>query len=405
MGSIDKAITIEDLRRLALSRLPHFVGDYVERGAGDGSGVVRNVDAFRKYEFVPRVLVDVTPVDASVSLFGHSYASPFGISAVGTSGIYRRGADVMLADAARRANIPFILSGASSSSLEEVLKVAPENTWYQLYGAKDPELTRMMVTRAQDAGVRVLVFTVDFPIPQQSEVIARTGISLGSGPTLRSFPRVFWDALCHPGWTTRFLSGGGMPRLESWAPFAPPGSTGKEIARFYYANWLGNRTWTDLEQIRQWWRGKLVVKGIVHPADAARAFAIGADAVSVSNHGANKLDRMQGCVDALSAVRAAVGPDATLFFDGGIRRGSDIIVAHALGANCAFVGRATLYGVAAGGNAGARRAVEILRSGVEYTMAMLGCKTVDRIHRGHLAPVEIDRAGPLPAMQASLETV
>ena len=161
MVAVDRAVSIEDLRRLALRRLPHFVSGYLEGGAGDGGGIRRNVDAFRKYQFIPRGLADVTPVDTGVELFGRKYASLFGISAVGIAGIYRRHADELLAQAARDANIPFILSGASHATIETIGRIAPDHAWYQLYGAHTPQVTEAMLTRARDAGVKVLVYTVD----------------------------------------------------------------------------------------------------------------------------------------------------------------------------------------------------------------------------------------------------
>ena len=383
--SPEKAITIDDLRRMAMKRLPDFVTSYVERGAGDGGGVARNIDAFRKHRFVPRAFVDVSPVDTATELFGRSYASCFGVSAVGTSGIYRRHADEMLAEAAQEANLPFILSGSASASVETIVRLAPDHTWYQVYGAKDSKLTEHMMGRARDAGVEVLVYTVDFPIPQRSEVIERTGVSLASGPTLRTLPRLFIDAARHPRWTAEYLRHKGMPRLESWASYTPPGSKAGVVSKFYLENWLGNQGWHDLDRIRKQWGGKLVVKGLVHPDDVVRAVQAGADAVTVSNHGGNKLDCMQGCLDALAAIRPVVGPDITIFFDGGIRRGSDIVIARALGATHCFVGRATLYGVAAGGRAGGRRAMQILMDDLEYTMAMIGCRTLADISRACLA--------------------
>ena len=376
MADVDRAVNIEDLRRLAGRRLPAFVFGPLELGAGDGGGVSRNVAAIRKYRLVPRALADVTPVETSTELFGRKYASLFGISAVGTAGIYRRHADEFLAESAKAANIPFILSGSGTASIETIARIAPEHTWFQLYGAKTQALTENMIGRAQACGVKVLVYTVDYPIHQRSEAIARTGVSLATGPTLRTFPRLFWDALRHSRWTAEYLLGGGTPKLESWEAYAPPRSTALQIARYYVENWVSNQTWRDLDRIRALWKGPLAVKGIVHPDDVRRAVQCGADAVTVSNHGGNKLDCMQGCIDSLAKVRAAVGPDVRLLFDGGIRRGSDLVVAKAVGADFCFAGRATLYGVAAGGRKGARRAIELLQSDLVYTMSMIGRRSV-----------------------------
>jgi (S)-mandelate dehydrogenase len=386
MAAVDRAVTIEDLRRLALKRLPRFVGDYLEGAAGDGGGIRSNVDAFRQYKFVPRGLNAVTPVDTGNEVFGRKYASLFGISAVGVAGIYRRHADELLAEAARDANIPFILSGASMAPIETIAKIAPDHTWYQLYGAHTPEVTQDMLARARDSGVKVLVYTVDYPLAPRSEVAARTGISMATGPTLRTFPKLALDALLHPYWTAEYLRNGGLAKLGSWEKYAPPGSSAKQIAAYYVERWNNTQTWQHLDLIRKSWTGPMVVKGLVHPDDVKRAVAAGADAVTVSNHGGNKLDCMQGCLESLRQVRAAVGPKATLFFDGGIRRASDILVAKALGADHCFLGRATIYGVTAGGLRGAKRAIELLQSDLEYTMAMIGTRTVADITREHVTP-------------------
>ena len=379
MTAVDRAVNIEDLRRVALRRLPRFVGDYLEGAAGDGGGIGRNIGAFRKYQFIPRGLKDVTPVDTSNEVFGKKYASIFGISAVGVAGIYRRHADELLAEAARDANIPFILSGASMAPIETIARIAPDHTWYQLYGAHKREVTADMTRRARDSGVKVLVYTVDYPIAPRSEVASRTGVSMATGPTPRTFPKLFWDALLHPCWTSEYLRNGGLAKLRSWAPYAPPGSSAKQIAKIYVESWCNAQTWHDLDNIRNIWKGPLVVKGLVHPDDVERAVAAGADAVTVSNHGGNKLDCMQGCLDSMAQVRASVGPKVRLFFDGGIRRGSDLIVAKALGADHCFLGRATIYGVTAGGLRGAKRAIDILQSELSYTMAMIGTRLTSDI--------------------------
>jgi L-lactate dehydrogenase (cytochrome)/(S)-mandelate dehydrogenase len=384
MAAVDRAVTIEDLRRLALRRLPHFVGDYLEGGAGDSGGIRNNVDGFRKYKLVPRALNAVSAVDTSNELFGRKYASPFGISAVGIAGIYRCHADELLAQAARDANIPFILSAASMAPVESIARIAPDHAWYQLYGAHTPEVTLDMLARARDSGIKVLVYTVDYPVAPRSQVAAHTGVSMATGPSLRTWPGVVLDALMHPRWTAEYLRNGGLAKLGSWEPYAPAGSNAKAIAKFYADHWSNTQTWQHLDIIRKSWTGPLVVKGLVHPGDVERAAAAGADAVTISNHGGNKLDCMPACVDSLAQVSAAVGPKVTLFFDGGIRRASDILAARALGAQHCFLGRATIYGVTAGGLRGAKRAIELLQSDLEYTMAMIGVRTLADVTRDHM---------------------
>ncbi len=384
MAAIERTVTVDDVRRLALRRLPRFISDYVERGAGDGEGARRNVDALRAFRLVPRGLVDVTPVDTTSELFGRTYASGFGVSAVGAGAIYRPGADELLARAAADANLPFILSGNSTTPIEAIARVAPDHTWYQLYASRAPEQTDRTVDRAQDVGVQVLVFTVDFPVPPRSEVSARTGVSLASGLTRKAFPGAVLDALMHPRWTADFLRSGGLPKAEDNGAVSSDPETAHPASLNPAESWC-NPLWSDLDRIRRRWRGKLVVKGLVHPDDVLRARSAGADAVTISNHGGGKLDCMPAAVESLVDVRSAVDRSFPLFFDGGLRRGSDLVVARALGADYTFVGRPTLYGVAAAGYAGVRRVLDILQSDLAYTLAMIGCKRLSDVTPHHLA--------------------
>jgi (S)-mandelate dehydrogenase len=381
MVNVDRAVTILDLQGMARRRLPKFLIEYIERGHGSGAGVRRNVDAFHKYQFVPRALVDVSHVETKVKVFGRTYGDLFGISAVGTAGLYRRGFDEMLAEIAREANIPFMLSGSATASIETISRLAPNHVWFQLYAAKSRALTDRTIARARDAGIQNLVFTVDYPIAQTSEISARTGLSLGSRPRLRNLPGLLWDAARRPGWSLEFALNGGMPAMESWRQYAPPASNATEIGKFYLENWPGSQNWDDLERIRRVWPGKLIVKGLVHSGDVIRAAELGADAVTVSNHGGNKLDSMQASVDALKEIKVVTKDSIPLFLDGGIRRGSDVVVAYSLGARYCFVGRAALYGIAAGGRAGGRRAIDIISKEIAYTMAMIGSP-----HAGDLGP-------------------
>ncbi len=330
---LQSAVTIEDLRRLARKRLPDFLFAPMDAGAGEGAGCARNVRRLREHLLVPRALVDVSQRSQATTVFGREYASAFGISAVGYAGNFRRNADLLLAESARAANVPFILSGAGTSSIESVARVAPDHVWYQLYGPP-------------------------------------------ASVPLRSLPYVAWELIKHPGWALEFVLQGGPAKLESWAQYSPEGASAADIAKAYAAQVPSNQTWKDLEHIRALWPGKLVVKGLLHPDDARQAVDIGADAVTVSNHGSVKLDCMPATIDVLPLIALAVGDRIPVFFDGGIRCGPDIVVALCLGAQLGFVGRASLYGVSAGGRAGADRALQILRDELSQTLAMIGCPSV-----------------------------
>lgn len=380
----NQAITIDDLRRSALRRLPRFIGEYIERGAGNGAGVRRNIEAFDKYVFLPRGLMPVDSVDTSRGLFGRTYAHGFGISAVGGVGLFRRNGEEILAEAAREANIPFMLSGLSTAPIEKVARLAPDHVWSQLYAAKDTAITDRMVRRAHDAGVQVLVVTIDFPVANRSEVTARSGVALTSRPGWRTPPSILWDIVRHPAWAWEFVRGGGAPKFDSWQPYSGASPKATDVAAFIAAMWPATLAWSDLEAIRQLWPGRLIVKGLVHIADILRAADLGIDGVIVSSHGGNKLDCMAASIDLLAQVAPFVGGRISLLFDGGIRRGSDVLKAIALGAEFCFAGRATLYGVVSGGKTGAERAIDIIRNEAAYVQAMIGCPKLDDVNRAML---------------------
>lgn len=387
MRTVRDAITIDDLQKLARRRLPNFIIDYAGRGAGSGACTRGNVDEFLNYHFSPKALAGTTPLNTKSSLLGRDYAQPFGISAVGVSGLYRRYGDEILAEAARDADIPFILSGSGTSSIETISKIAPDHTWYQLYPSSERKITDDFISRAEKASVEVLVITVDFPEPNQSEVKERTGVSVGRGPSLRTFPALFWDVIQHPLWLLEFLAAGGTPKLDSWRPYAPANANSTEIFEVFNKSWCGLFDWKEVERIRALWPGKLVIKGITSGEDVARAVAAGADAVTISNHGGNKLDRVLPSLRALHRICLEQKSEhgIPLFFDGGIRRGTDVLTALAVGADYCFLGRATLFGVAAGGSEGANRALSIISNEMSHAMAMIGCRSIDTLDRSFLA--------------------
>lgn len=365
---IDRAVNIDELRLMARRRLPRVVFDFIEGGVEDELCLARNESSFAHCRLLPRYLVDVSSRDQSATLFGQAYASPFGIAPTGLAGLARPGADLMLAEAAAAANIPFIMSGASTASIEDAARVAPRHAWYQLYAARDTKISEDLIRRARDAGMNALVLTVDVPVGSKRERNLRNGFEL---PLRLKWSRML-EALLHPGWLAGYLRNG-MPRLENWAPYAGVGSNAPAIAGFMAKQTPGAPTWRDLETFRRLWPRHLVVKGILHPDDAIRAADIGVDGIIVSNHGGRQLDLASSSLDVLPAIHAAVGDRVTLMIDSGIRRGAHILAALCIGARFAFVGRATLYGAAAGGLPGVRRAIAILREEIDRVMAQIGC--------------------------------
>ena len=381
---LDDAINIEDLHRMAKRRLPKIAFDFIEGGLEDERGLERNTSAFHKHQLLPRYLVDVSKRDQTRTLFGRTYASPFGISPTGGAGLFRRGADLMLAEAAAKANIPYIMSGASNDLIEAAAKIAPDHAWYQLYAAREAGVREDMIRRAADAGMASLVLTVDVPVSSKRERNIRNGFANIRGGLFQALslkPSILAEALTHPGWVIEYLRhGGGTPMLQNWQPYAPAGANSEQVYNFARALQPYNaQTWRDLERYRRLFPRNLVVKGVMSPADAMRSAEIGCDGIIVSNHGGRQLDQALAPLDVLPAIKEAVGDKLTIMLDSGVRRGADILIALCLGAEFVFMGRPTLYGAAAGGIPGVHKAISILRGEIDLVMAQIGCPSLDQL--------------------------
>jgi L-lactate dehydrogenase (cytochrome)/(S)-mandelate dehydrogenase len=373
---IEKAINYDDLRDMARRRLPRIMFDFIEGGVDGEQGLTRNLDAFQNWALVPKYMVDVADVDSSTTLFGRTYSHPFGIAPTGAAGLFRTGADMMLARAAKAANIPFIMSGAATATIEELGKVAPQHGWYQLYMARDRNIADDMIRRAEAQGFPALVLTVDVPAMAKRERNLRNGFSRPLKPTLSSK----LEALAHPGWLMEYFT---VTRhrhiVPNWAPYAKSGASPHEVADFFSGQTRNSSSWDDIARIRKLWPRTFIIKGIMHPEDARRAAALGVDGIMVSNHGARQLDRAPSPIEVLPAIRDAVGDKVTVMLDSGVRRGADIVTALAMGAKFVFVGRWTLYGVAAGAEAGANHAVAMIANEVRGVMTQMGAPTIDTI--------------------------
>jgi isopentenyl diphosphate isomerase/L-lactate dehydrogenase-like FMN-dependent dehydrogenase len=366
--NIDKAVNIEDLRRMAKRRLPRIAFDFIEGGVEDERGLARNESAFAQHPLLPHYLVDVSQRDQTATLFERTYASPFGIAPTGLAGLFRPGADLMLAEAAAAADIPFIMSGMSTASIEAAARIAPAHAWYQLYVARDAAISEDLIRRARDSALSTLVLTVDVPIPSKRERNIRNGFEL----PLKLSVATILEALTHPGWIAGYLRNG-MPMFENWASYTGAQADAERVARFAQSQTPGILTWRDLERFRQLWPRHLVVKGLMHRSDAMRAVEIGVDGIIVSNHGGRQLDQAPASLAVLPALNEAVGDKVALMLDSGVRRGGDIVTALCLGARFVFVGRATLYGAAVAGVPGVRRAIRILRDEIDRVLAQIGC--------------------------------
>lgn len=381
--NIQSAINLEDLRQLARRKLPRIAFDFIDGGADDERGLLRNRQAFERYRLLPRYLRDVSQRDQTVTLFGQTYASPIGISPTGLAGLFRPDADLMLAAAAREANVPFLLSSAANAAIEDAVPVAPDHVWFQMYCTQDERINADLVQRARQVGVRVLVVSVDVPVNSNRERNKRNGFSR----PFRMTPGVVLDALGHPAWVLRYLRTGGIPMMRNWMPYAPEGASAADVADMY-----GTLTpapmvnWDHIHRIRQAWSGSLVIKGLLHPDDAREAVRQGVDGLVVSNHGARQLDTAPSPLEMLPAIRAAVGDSLPLLLDSGVRRGSDVVIARCLGANSVLFGRPTLFGVAAAGQAGAARALQLVRQEIDMVMTQIGCRVFGELNSGYLWP-------------------
>ena len=390
MAAVDRAINIEDLHQLAKRRLPKIAFDFIEGGVEDERGMSRNEAAFAKHQLVPRYLVDVSVRDQSQTVFGHTFGSPFGISPTGTAGLFRRGADMMLAEAAADANIPYIMSGASNDSIETAARIAPKNAWYQLYAARDGQISEDMIRRVRDAGLDALVLTVDVPVRPRRERNIRNGFANIRGAWLKAAlslkPATLIESMTHPQWVVEYVRHGGTPNLGNWSPYAPAGASIDEVVDLVGSNTPAHaQTWKDLEKYRRLFPRNLIVKGIMDPRDAIRAAEIGCEGVIVSNHGGRQLDQAPASLDVLPAIKAAVGDRMTVMLDSGVRRGADILIALCLGAQFVFFGRPTLYGAVAGGLPGVKKAVDIFRSEIDLVMGQIGCPSLDQLGPDFLA--------------------
>jgi L-lactate dehydrogenase (cytochrome)/(S)-mandelate dehydrogenase len=366
---LDKALNVEDMRRLAKRRLPRIIFDFIDGAAEDETAARRNLTAFARYEMRPRALAGVANRDPSVELFGHRYAQPFGIAPTGAAGLFHVDGDIHLVQAAAAANIPFVLSGSSHASIERAAAAAPGHAWYQLYLARDLSVSYGMVERAQKAGMSALVLTVDVPHHSRRERNLRHGFSFRK----RLPPAVMAEAILHPAWVLAYFRSGGLPILENWAHHAPPGSDAAAVGAFFDAQTpLHAQGWEHFAELRRRWKGPLIVKGILHPGDAVKAEAMGADGIVVSNHGGRQFDRTPVPVDIVPEIRGAVSPAMRVMLDSGIRRGADMLIALSRGAEFVFIGRPAAYGLAAGGRAGVDHVIALLAAEIDKNLGLLG---------------------------------
>jgi L-lactate dehydrogenase (cytochrome) len=373
--ALRRYLSLDDFEAAARRLLPKFLYGYISGGAETDAAVADNRRAFDEYGFVPRVLNDVSNRDQTTTLFGKTYAAPFGIPPMGSSALCAYRGDIVLARAAAAMNVPMCLSASSLITLEDVRRENPA-AWYQAYLAGDAARIEPLVDRVAAAGYDTFVVTADVPVPPNRENNIRNGFQVPLSIT----PQVAWDTITHPDWLfgiwARTVMNYGMPHFENMDAVRGPPVLAKNLMRN-----IGKRdqlAWKHVELIRRRWNGKLVVKGLVAPADARIARESGVDGVLLSNHGGRQLDHTVSALRTLPEIASAAG-GMTVMLDGGIRRGTDVIKALALGADFVFVGRPFLYAAIAGGQAGVERAITLLRDEIDRDLALMGIRSVSEI--------------------------
>jgi L-lactate dehydrogenase (cytochrome) len=362
-------LSLDDFEETARRHLPRMLYGFISGGTETNAALGANLDSFNDYCFVPRVLADVSKRSHRKTLFGRSYAAPFGMAPTGAASICAYRSDLVTARCAAAANIPAILSATSLIPLEEVRRVGP-TTWYQAYIPGDSGRIERLMERVAAAGFDTFVVTVDVPVPANRENNTRNGFTI---PIKPSAP-LMWQGLTHPSWVVgtlaRTLLRHGIPHIENMDATRGPPMLSRQFERA-----LTDRdqlSWEHIKLIRKRWRGPLVIKGLLSAADARTAKDCGVDGIIVSNHGGRQLDHTIAPLRALPAVVEAVGGSMTIMLDSGVRRGTDVLKALALGADFVFLGRSFLFAAVAGGEPGVRRAIELLSSEILRDMALLG---------------------------------
>jgi len=373
-----QAINIEGLRRKARRRLPRAVFDFIDGGAMDERTLAANRDDYAALRLLPRALVDVAQRRQAMRVLGQELATPLVLSPTGLTGLFGPGGEIAAARAAHGAGAGYCLSTMATTSIEDLAREQP-GFWFQLYVQRDREVTRALVARAEAAGCPVLCVTVDVVVPGRRERDVRNGFTVPP----RLTPGNALDFLAHPAWLWRIASGPPIG-FANFAHLAERRVGLTTVAKYATDQFDPSVGWPEIEWLRSLWPGKLVIKGLLAPDDARRAADAGADGLVVSNHGGRQLDGAVSTIAALPGVVDAVGERLEVLIDGGIRRGGDVIKALALGARACLIARPFLYGLAAGGEAGVVRALEILHDEIDGMQALLGCPDLAQLDRSFL---------------------
>jgi isopentenyl diphosphate isomerase/L-lactate dehydrogenase-like FMN-dependent dehydrogenase len=381
--NVDDAQNIFDLRDMAKRRLPKWLFEFVDRGTEDEVALRNNREAFERIKLRPRMLVDISGRKLDTTLYGKEHKMPIGIAPTGAAGMMWYKGELELARAARDAGIPFSLATGSITSMEEISGEVGGTLWMQLYMWADRRLSHQLVRRASAAGFEALLVTVDGAVAGNREYNRRNGFSV----PFKYNSKNTTDVMLHPRWMLgvlgRYIANGGMPERVNY----PDEFKGKITTAYGGSKETRSDSlnWDDLKALRDIWPGKLLVKGLLHPDDCAKSVEHGADGVIVSNHGGRNCDAAPSSIEVLPEIVKAVGDRTTVVFDSGVRRGSDVVKALALGAKMVLIGRSTLYGTASAGYAGAKRALDIYRGEISRSMGQISCNRVSEIGPRHVS--------------------
>jgi L-lactate dehydrogenase (cytochrome) len=381
MARIDKALNIEDLRKIARKKLPKPLFNYIDGGADDESNVLGNVHAYDAVKLVPEYLLDVANIDLSTRVLGREISMPLFLGPTGMTRLFHPDGETAVSRAAAAAGTYYSLSTVGATSIEDVATACDGPKCFQIYVMKDRGLTHEFIQRCKDANYDSLMLTVDIPVAGYRERELRYGFSM---PPKLNLAGIIGLA-ARPDWVYRALT---HPTaiLANVAHKIPDGSTkNTSLMEYVFNQFDSSVTWDDLHWMVSEWGGPFAVKGILSPADARRAVDCGVTAISVSNHGGRQLDGTLSAFEALGPIVDEVGGDCEVICDGGIRRGTHVLKALARGATACSIGRPYLYGLAAAGQAGVARALDLLYAEIERDMSLLGCRNINEIGRKHLA--------------------
>ena len=365
---------VADYRELARRRTPNILFSYLEAGSYAQSTLRRNMEDLQEVRLRQRVMRDVSKVSLETVLFGEKLDMPVVLAPVGMGGMYASRGETQAARAADAAGVPFCLSTLSICGVDETAAASQRPIWFQLYMTKDRGFMEAMLARAAATGCRVLVFTVDLPVPgaRYSDVRTRLTGDLSVRTTLSRA----WDGITHPDWTADLFLKGKPHTFGNVASAIPKSKSNKDYWAWVRANFDAAVTWSDLAWVRERWPGPIVIKGVLDVEDAREAAKAGADGLIVSNHGGRQLDSASSTIAALPAIAEAVGDQMTVMMDGGIRSGLDVLKALSLGAKGVMVGRAWAYGLAARGEEGVAHVLRMLRAELATAAALTGCTDV-----------------------------